>query len=160
MLTKTQVLTDVKQIHSTASHFPIGHFSVDIRSFAHVLHPHFKHLPVLPNASASQNSQLRQTESRLCRVESSTRVNPFLAQSNELLTKEAAIVGMVGVVSVELISFWGSSEFKTASAANEHNDSGHLRLGHALQGSEKLISQEHPAHIAFLASIIGFGNII
>jgi hypothetical protein len=92
-------------------------------------------------------------------VESSTIVNPFLAQSNELFNKEAAIVEILGGVSVEL-SGWGGGEFKTASVANEHNDSDHLRLGHALQGSEKSISQKHPEHIAFLASIIGFGNLI
>jgi hypothetical protein len=40
----------------TGPHLPIGHFSVAIRSFAHVEHPHFLHLPVPINPELSQNS--------------------------------------------------------------------------------------------------------
>jgi hypothetical protein len=47
-----------------ARHFPIGQFSVAMRSFAQVEHPHFMQRPVLPSAFLFQNSQPLQMSSR------------------------------------------------------------------------------------------------
>jgi hypothetical protein len=45
-------------------HLSIGHFSVAMRNFACVLHPHFLHLPVPANPEPSQNSQPLQISTR------------------------------------------------------------------------------------------------
>ena len=53
---------------STASHFPIGHRSVAILSFAHVLHPHLRQRPVLFKAAAFHSGQALQMSCRVARA--------------------------------------------------------------------------------------------
>ena len=50
---------------STAPHFPSGHFSVAMRNFAHVEHPHLRQRPVALSACASHSGQARQVASRV-----------------------------------------------------------------------------------------------
>jgi len=46
-------------------HFPRGHFSVAMRSFAHVEHLQILQRPVPPSACAAHSGQARQVASRL-----------------------------------------------------------------------------------------------
>ena len=60
-------------------HFPMGHFSVAMRSLAHVEHPHFMHRPVPLNADAFQKSQEAQTPILFCKVAASAAAKPWSA---------------------------------------------------------------------------------
>lgn len=61
---------------STASHLPIGHRSVAMRSFAHVEHPHLRQRPVLFNAVASHSGHARHVASRLERASGGVAAKP------------------------------------------------------------------------------------
>ena len=65
---------------STAPHFPIGHFSVAILSFAHVLHPHLRQRPVLFSAAASHSGQARHVASRVARTSGGVVAKPARAK--------------------------------------------------------------------------------
>ena len=78
-------------ILSTASHFPIGHRSVAILSFAHVEHPHLRQRPVLLSACASHSGQARQVASRVARASGGVVAKPARAKRCAALPKRANV---------------------------------------------------------------------
>jgi len=65
---------------STASHFPSGHLSVAMRSFAHVEHPHLRQRPVELSAVASHSGQDRQMASRVVSASGGVVAKPARAK--------------------------------------------------------------------------------
>lgn len=59
-----------------ASHFPSGHRSVAMRSFAQVLQPHFRQRPVLFKAAASHSGQTLQMSCRTVSVSGGVAAKP------------------------------------------------------------------------------------
>lgn len=71
-------------------HFPIGHFSVAMRSFTWVEQPHLRQRPVPLNPSGSHKSQELHEASRSFNWSSVTRANPFCAQLIPAFSRDRA----------------------------------------------------------------------
>ena len=76
---------------STASHFPIGHRSVAILSFAQVLHPHLRQRPVLLSAVASHSGHARHVASLLASASGGVVAKPARAKRCAAWPKRASI---------------------------------------------------------------------
>jgi hypothetical protein len=73
-------------------HFPSGHFSVAMRSFAHVEHPHLRQRPVPLRAAESHSEQAWQVDSRAVRISGVVVENPDVENFHADLTASIAMI--------------------------------------------------------------------
>jgi hypothetical protein len=139
-------------------HLSIGHFSVAMRSLAHVEQPHFLQRPVPLSASESQNSQLLQWLRRSSKTFSSAILNPFEAQTTVDFVAVLTILEIVGV----FISDDSVLEIGASTSLNRllHKAFFHLLLGQDAHGSEKSTPHVQLGQRFFLKICIDSGSFI